>query len=81
MRMGVGELLDQGARVGHIALLEHESRFIYYLVTKKYSQEKPLFVELVSSVEDMKTHCSEHGVKQLAMPRIGCELDRLDGEK
>jgi O-acetyl-ADP-ribose deacetylase (regulator of RNase III) len=26
----------------------------------------------------MKQHCEEHDVKKLAMPRIGCGLDRLD---
>ncbi len=29
----------------------------------------------------MKQHCEEHGVKKLAMPRIGCGLDRLDWNK
>jgi O-acetyl-ADP-ribose deacetylase (regulator of RNase III) len=71
-------LLDQRARVGHIAVLEHEGRFIYYLVTKKYSQEKPSFDALVSSLEKMRNHCAEHNVKHVAMPRIGCGLDRLE---
>jgi O-acetyl-ADP-ribose deacetylase (regulator of RNase III) len=70
--------LDQRTRVGHVAVLEHEGRFIYYLVTKKYSQEKPLFEDLVSSLEKMRTHCAEHKVTHLAMPRIGCGLDRLE---
>ncbi|PNF40938.1 O-acetyl-ADP-ribose deacetylase 1 [Cryptotermes secundus] len=74
----VGELLDQRARVGHIAVLEHEGRFIYYLVTKRYSNEKPFFQDLVSSLEKMRNHCAEHKVKFLAMPRIGCGLDRLE---
>lgn len=74
----VSELLDQGARVGQIAVLEHEGRFIYYLVTKRYSFEKPRFEDLVSSLEKMRDHCAEHGVKLLAMPRIGCGLDRLE---
>jgi O-acetyl-ADP-ribose deacetylase (regulator of RNase III) len=29
----------------------------------------------------MKEHCEEHTVKKLAMPRIGCGLDRLDWNK
>jgi len=74
----VGDLLDQGARVGHIAVLEHEGRYIYYLVTKKYSTDKPRFEDLVSSLQKMRDHCAEHEVKNLAMPRIGCGLDRLE---
>lgn len=64
--------------MGHIAVLEHEGRFIYYLVTKKYSTEKPRFEDLVSSLEKMRDHCVANGVKYLAMPRIGCGLDRLE---
>jgi O-acetyl-ADP-ribose deacetylase (regulator of RNase III) len=29
----------------------------------------------------MKQHCEEHDVKKLAMPWIGCGLDRLDWNK
>jgi O-acetyl-ADP-ribose deacetylase (regulator of RNase III) len=61
-----------------VAVLEHEGRFIYYLVTKKYSQEKPRFSDLVSSLQNMRIHCAEHNVKHVAMPRIGCGLDRLE---
>jgi O-acetyl-ADP-ribose deacetylase (regulator of RNase III) len=71
-------LLEQRARVGHIAVLESEGRFIYYLVTKKCSNDKPFFDDLVSSLQRMRDHCAEHNVKHLAMPRIGCGLDRLE---
>lgn len=71
-------MLDQRARVGHIAVLEQDGRFIYYLVTKKYSTDKPLFENLVCALEKMRNHCAEHSVKRLAMPRIGCGLDRLE---
>jgi O-acetyl-ADP-ribose deacetylase (regulator of RNase III) len=64
--------------VGHIAVLEDEGRYIYYLVTKRSSTEKPYFDDLVSSLKRMRDHCAEHGVKHLAMPRIGCGLDRLE---
>jgi O-acetyl-ADP-ribose deacetylase (regulator of RNase III) len=37
-----------------------------------------MFIDLVSSLEKMRAHCSEHKVKHLAMPRIGCGLDRLE---
>jgi O-acetyl-ADP-ribose deacetylase (regulator of RNase III) len=64
--------------VGQIAVLEQEDRFIYYLVTKKYSNGKPTLDDLISSLEKVRDHCAEHGVKLLAMPRIGCGLDRLE---
>ncbi|XP_069669249.1 uncharacterized protein [Periplaneta americana] len=74
----VGELFDQKPRVGHMCVLDHEERFIYYLITKKYSNDKPRFEDLVASVQRMKDHCVKHTVKLLAMPRIGCGLDRLE---
>lgn len=64
--------------MGQIAVLEHEDRFIYYLVTKMYSYEKPSLDDLVSSLKEMRDHCAKHGVNHLAMPRIGCGLDRLE---
>ena len=67
--------------MGQIAVLEDEGRYIYYLVTKKLSTGKPILEDLVSSLEKMREHCTEHGVKCLAMPRIGCGLDRLEWRK
>ena len=58
--------------------MENENRFIYYLVTKKYSTGKPRYEELESSLKEMKEHCERNEVKKLAMPRIGCGLDRLE---
>ena len=29
----------------------------------------------------MRKHCEEHDVKMLAMPRIGCGLDKLEWSK
>ena len=42
---------------------------------------KPTYETLRSSLEAMKQDCEEHDVKKLAMPRIGCGLDRLDWNK
>ena len=37
----VGDLLNQRKTVGEVAYLEHEGRYIFYLITKKYSYAKP----------------------------------------
>ncbi|XP_066991814.2 uncharacterized protein [Anabrus simplex] len=71
-------LLEQGKRSGQVAVLEHKGRFIYYLVTKKVSNGKPRLDDLVSSVVEMKQHCVDNRVTKIAMPRIGCGLDRLE---
>ncbi|PSN50753.1 hypothetical protein C0J52_01172 [Blattella germanica] len=74
----VGELLDQKRKVGQVAVLKSDNRYIYYLITKKVSNGKPFIEDLERSLKEMKKHCEEHEVKKLAMPRIGCGLDRLE---
>lgn len=78
MKFGrVAYLLDQEARTGGLAVLEDGKRFIYYLVTKERSQGKPTMYTLWLSLKKLKDHCIEHDVKKLAIPQIGCGLDRL----
>ena len=50
-------------------------------VTKPKYFHKPTYETLQSSLNAMKQHCVEHEVKMLAMPRIGCGLDRLEWSK
>lgn len=48
------------------------------LVTKEKCFHKPTLDTLRTALEDMKLVCFEKGVTKVAMPRIGCGLDRLD---
>lgn len=48
------------------------------LVTKKKCFYKPTLEDLEEALKDMKEVCLERGVTKLAMPRIGCGLDRLN---
>ncbi|XP_049942447.1 transcription initiation factor TFIID subunit 1-like isoform X3 [Schistocerca serialis cubense] len=74
----VDELLDQRKRQGQVAMLERDGRFIYYLVTKRESTGKPTMETLERSLVAMRQHVIENNVKKIAMPRIGCGLDRLE---
>ncbi|XP_047098827.1 transcription initiation factor TFIID subunit 1-like isoform X2 [Schistocerca piceifrons] len=74
----VDELLDQRKRQGQVAVLELDSRFIYYLVTKRESTGKPTMETLERSLVAMGQHVIENNVKKIAMPRIGCGRDRLE---
>uniref|UniRef100_A0A3B5Q7S9 O-acetyl-ADP-ribose deacetylase 1-like n=1 Tax=Xiphophorus maculatus TaxID=8083 RepID=A0A3B5Q7S9_XIPMA len=73
----VSELKEQKKRPGQCAVLTHDQRFIYYLITKKKASQKPTYVSLRQSLEDMKSHCLENGVNRISIPRIGCGLDQL----
>lgn len=74
----VADLLSQRVHVGKVAYLEDSGRYIFYLVTKPVSTGKPTYDTFGSAVDDLKQKCQEFGVKKLAMPKIGCGLDRLN---
>ncbi|XP_078582867.1 ADP-ribose glycohydrolase OARD1-like [Branchiostoma floridae x Branchiostoma japonicum] len=77
----VEELKRQGQKPGGVAVLKTEQRYVYYLVTKEKYWQKPTYRSLESSLQAMKTHCEQHQVSRLAMPRIGCGLDRLQWDR
>ncbi|KAJ8924825.1 hypothetical protein NQ315_000979 [Exocentrus adspersus] len=72
-------LLNQREKQGGLAVLgSEEGRFIYYLVTKRESTGKPTYDTIWSSLQKMRDHIAKNGVKKLAIPRLGCGLDRLE---
>ena len=50
---------------------------VFNLITKKRSVDKPTYDTLHKALLIMKTQLIEYNVTKLAMPRIGCGLDRL----
>ncbi|XP_061392271.1 ADP-ribose glycohydrolase OARD1-like [Musca vetustissima] len=74
-------LQKQNVKPGGVAILPHNSRYIYNLVTKETSWGKPTYQLLHSSLVSMRNHMIEHDVTKLAMPRIGCGLDGLTWHK
>ena len=73
----IDELKASGAKVGEVAVLKENNRFIYNLVTKEVYSGKPSYDTLRRSLERMKDHAVSHGVTSLSMPLIGCGLDGL----
>jgi len=53
---------------------------VYNLVTKEKYWHRPTLDTLREALLDMKVTANEDGVKKIAMPRIGCGLDRLSWE-
>lgn len=74
---GVEELKRQSVDVGGVGVLQKKGRFVYYLVTKNKHGGKPTMETLGASMRAMKQHIVANEVKRLAMPKIGCGLDRL----
>lgn len=54
---------------------------VYNLVTKERYWEKPTLETMKSALEHLKGHIKANGQKKLAMPKIGCGLDRLEWPK
>jgi predicted nucleotide-binding protein (sugar kinase/HSP70/actin superfamily) len=50
---------------------------VFNLVTKKNYWNKPTNETLTSALVMMKEQAVEQGITKIAMPRIGCGLDRL----
>ena len=51
---------------------------VFNLVTKERYYHKPTLNSLEVSLNEMKDYAVEMGVKKIAMPQIGCGLDRLN---
>ncbi len=76
-KLGHVSYLKKQHKTGQVAILRHQSHFIYYLVTKRLSSDLPRYADLEISLRAMKENCVSQSVQELAMSRIGCGLDRL----
>lgn len=60
--------------VGSALLIDN----VFNLVTKPRYFHKPDYDTLYETLVDMRDQCEEFDITKLAMPKIGCGLDRLD---
>ena len=56
-------------------------RAIFNLVTKKYYYGKPTYETISKCIKDMAYLCKTMNIKYLALPKIGCGLDKLQWSK
>ena len=73
----VEELKQQDKQIGEVAWLKHEDKFIFYLITKERYYGKPTYKSLTASLHYLRDLAISLEVKCIAMPRIGCGLDKL----
>ena len=62
-------------RIGGDCLLEDR---ILNLITKERYFHKPTIITMRLALEKMKQICLENNIKKIAMPVIGCGLDKLN---
>ena len=80
----IDELMKMGTEVGGVSPLKlgpFGSKFVYNLVTKEKYNHKPTYDSLRDSLVAMRTHAVVNGVKAIAMPKIGCGLDKLEWKR
>lgn len=77
----VDELKAQKATVGEVAVLKHDGRYIFYLITKERYWGKPTYDTLRSSLLKLREYCLANQITSLSMPRIACGLDKLSWPK
>jgi O-acetyl-ADP-ribose deacetylase (regulator of RNase III) len=77
----VNKLKSQKCKIGDCAYLKLNNRYIFYLITKNYYYEKPTYDNLRSSLEKMKDLILRNNIYKLAIPKIGCGIDKLDWAK
>ena len=63
--------------VGDVGVLRRDGRYVYYLVTKEKYHDKPSMSSLKAALSAMRGRIVANDVRRLAMPQIGCGLDRL----
>lgn len=66
---------------GHCYIVEVSGMTVANLVTKPYYDDKPTEFTLVWALMDMRKQMKDSGIKKIAMPRIGCGLDRLKWDR
>ena len=77
MRFKLFRTFDEYKYEGGDALLIDN---VFNLVTKPKCYHKPTYNSLREALESMKTKMAERAITKLAMPKIGCGLDRLNWE-
>lgn len=51
---------------------------VFNLITKRNYWNKPTYDTLISALKDMRFQAINNNIKHIAMPMIGCGLDRLN---
>lgn len=68
---------EKFANVGKALLIDN----VFNLVTKPRHYHKPTYDSLCETLYDMRKQCEERDIYKLAMPMIGCGLDKLEWDK
>ncbi|KAG5893959.1 hypothetical protein JTB14_027707 [Gonioctena quinquepunctata] len=71
-------LREQNPEVGGVLQLKKGQRNIYYLVTKRHSQDKPSYEDVWKSLTKLRDTMVDQNLVDLAIPKLSCGIDGLD---
>lgn len=74
-------LKSQNPKLFSICHIKDDNRFILYLVTKNYVSEKPSYEDMFNTLLELRNFCVDKRINKLAIPKIGCGLDKLNFRK
>lgn len=75
-------LLKQQSEVGGTLLYtSKDNQLIFNLITKESFYHKPTYQSLTQALLSLKRQAEQHRIQKIAMPLIGCGLDRLSWEQ
>ncbi|CAG9313362.1 oard1_1 [Blepharisma stoltei] len=78
----IDDLQSQSPEIGKTLVLHiGNGRFAFYLITKDKYFQKPTYSNLQRSLVDLRNKCLDMSINKLAMPKIGCGLDKLKWDK
>lgn len=63
---------------GYCLITETNGVTVGNLVTKERYIHKPTLITLRQALEDLRTQALERNLQKIAMPKIGCGLDKLE---
>ncbi|CAG8590429.1 991_t:CDS:1, partial [Ambispora leptoticha] len=74
---GVKDLESQKKKVGQIAYLNRDGRYLFYVITKRHENEYSTCENFTHGLIELRNICENFGVKGLSMPRTGMDIDNL----
>lgn len=64
-----------------ISYFQNKKIKVCNLITKKNYWDKPTYASMEICLDQLAIACRENKIKYLAMPKIGCGLDKLEWKK
>jgi len=74
-------VLEQNGKIGDAVAIPCGSVYIYNLITKEFYYQKPTYEALREALVSMRDHAVANEIVSIAIPHIGCGLDRLEWSK